>query len=662
MATVKVADRATGPASSPATAADRGSPATARDDSRPRLSLCMIVRDEEKRLGRCLDSVAGLVDEIVVVDTGSRDGTRALAQQYGARLADFAWCDDFAAARNRSLELATGDWIMWLDADDVLPSNEHAKIRHLLSRGQPRGYFFVLDDQGYERVSCLQLRLFPNRPGVEFELPVHEQVTPSLTRLGISLVPTDIRVLHTGYPTVGIVKAKKERYLAIMERWLVAHPDNYIVRSHVALIYHTTGQLRQAEEEYRRIIYDSRCLAERNYVVYTTALLFLGRTYLKLGDLDAALHCMRWAEREDPDYVLTRLSLAEVLVRRAEYDLALPYALSVPATGRQPTFFPLDYDEMLYSAHILAGQAYQGREELSRAEHSFRQAAQVPVPRRSQALGLVSELCQQQGNNVGARQALEEARTIDPGNLQHLFNLGALLLNEGELEQAEACFAAVVQQDPEQTPARLNMGYIARKKNDFARAETLYREALEHDLDGVEARANLAHLLLEQERYAEAGAWFEQVRQRRAELLDIDLGLLVVQAVGGDAAAAHGLASEIIARFPDIESEMDSASGTARTLLRLGAELLRRNLARCAELALLAAAALDADARAAHRALGELYYTRGVYWQAISRFEMLLQAHPGDAVVFGRLGDCYERLGVAAAARMCRDQQRQLGG
>ena len=84
------------------------------------ISLCMIVRDEEAVLGRCLESVAPAVDEIIVVDTGSVDGTKAVAAAYTDRIFDFAWVDDFAAARNASFAKATGDYILWLDADDVL--------------------------------------------------------------------------------------------------------------------------------------------------------------------------------------------------------------------------------------------------------------------------------------------------------------------------------------------------------------------------------------------------------------------------------------------------------------------------------------------------------------------------------------------------------------
>ena len=84
------------------------------------LSLCMIVRDEESRLGRCLESVKDTVDEIVILDTGSADGTKAIARRYTDRVYDYAWKDDFADARNTSFSYASKPFILWLDADDVL--------------------------------------------------------------------------------------------------------------------------------------------------------------------------------------------------------------------------------------------------------------------------------------------------------------------------------------------------------------------------------------------------------------------------------------------------------------------------------------------------------------------------------------------------------------
>src|SRR5262245_50649724 len=97
----------------------------------PTISLCMIVRDAARSLPEALASVQPFVDEMVIVDTGSVDGSRKIAEKQGARLFDFAWCDDFSAARNFSLQQATGDWVFWMDADDVVPPASGQELRRM---------------------------------------------------------------------------------------------------------------------------------------------------------------------------------------------------------------------------------------------------------------------------------------------------------------------------------------------------------------------------------------------------------------------------------------------------------------------------------------------------------------------------------------------------
>src|SRR5512143_1026788 len=106
----------------------------------PTLSLAMIVKNEEKNLGHCLASVRDLVDEMVVVDTGSTDGTVALAESFGARIGHFPWTGDFGAARNESLRLCTGDWVLILDADEAVDALDHAKIRAAIAQDTPAAY------------------------------------------------------------------------------------------------------------------------------------------------------------------------------------------------------------------------------------------------------------------------------------------------------------------------------------------------------------------------------------------------------------------------------------------------------------------------------------------------------------------------------------------
>ena len=108
-----------------------------RIPGKARTSLTMIVKDEQDNLPHCLSSVVGLFDEIVIVDTGSIDRTPEIAREFGARVFDFVWVDDFAAARNAALARATGDYVFWLDADDVVDPPEREKLRALLD-GLPR--------------------------------------------------------------------------------------------------------------------------------------------------------------------------------------------------------------------------------------------------------------------------------------------------------------------------------------------------------------------------------------------------------------------------------------------------------------------------------------------------------------------------------------------
>ena len=190
---------------------------------RPALSLCMIVKNEAANLPACLASAAGLADEIIVVDTGSTDGTQEIARSFGAKVIQSAWHGDFSRARNESLDAATGSWILWLDADDILLEADKAGLK-ALARGdagkEPRGYGLIVKnsrDRGLTGSVFNQIRVFPNRPDLRFRAPVHEQILPALEEARIQVEYLPIRVVHTGYAEPAVAKAKQERNKAILE-------------------------------------------------------------------------------------------------------------------------------------------------------------------------------------------------------------------------------------------------------------------------------------------------------------------------------------------------------------------------------------------------------------------------------------------------------------
>jgi tetratricopeptide (TPR) repeat protein len=189
------------------------------------LSLCMIVKDEEEMLPRTLEAVAPAVDEIIVVDTGSTDRTVEIAESFGAKILHHEWTGDFAAARNVSIEAATGDWIVWLDADEVLVPEDAPKLRELAGQTWREAFYlieknFTGDVEDGTAVTHNALRVFRNRPEYRFDGRLHEQFAHNLPGyLGERVAHTQVRVEHYGY--LGVVRDKKDkarRNLELLEK------------------------------------------------------------------------------------------------------------------------------------------------------------------------------------------------------------------------------------------------------------------------------------------------------------------------------------------------------------------------------------------------------------------------------------------------------------
>lgn len=242
------------------------------------VSLCMIVRDEEAVLGRCLASAAPIADEIIIVDTGSTDGTKAIAAAYGARMFDFEWVDDFAAARNFSFAQAKGDFIMWLDADDVLPDAERAKFA-AFKRSLPdhadavlMPYWLAFDDAGRPTVTTRRCRLVRRGRGFRWHGRVHEYLDIS----GAHVVAVDIGVAH--YRTS---PDHSDRNLRIYER-IAAETgglkgrDLYYYANELA----DAGRFREAADAYRGFLQEPAGYREDK----VTAALRLSDCCRRLGD------------------------------------------------------------------------------------------------------------------------------------------------------------------------------------------------------------------------------------------------------------------------------------------------------------------------------------------------------------------------------------------
>jgi GT2 family glycosyltransferase/Flp pilus assembly protein TadD len=270
--------------------------------SRVTLSLCMIVKNEEAYIAQCLMSVSPVIDEIIIVDTGSTDRTKDIAQVFGAQVYDFQWTHNFAEARNFSLLKAHGDWILVLDADEVISSIDHAALTELIKKQKPVGYSFttrnytrnvnivdwVANDGKYTNEEAAdgwfpsqKVRLFPGDPRIRFENHVHEFVESSLQRAGIGIQKCKIPVHHYGRLNQERDAAKEDAYYELGKVKLQEKGDDLQALSELAVTAGTIGKYEEAIGLWQRII----ALKPDS----VTAFVNLGHLYLRLRRYEDAL-------------------------------------------------------------------------------------------------------------------------------------------------------------------------------------------------------------------------------------------------------------------------------------------------------------------------------------------------------------------------------------
>jgi len=185
----------------------------------PGVSLCIIARNEARDIGPCIRSLGDLPTEVIVVDTGSTDDTADIARRLGARVYGFEWCDDFAAARNYSIGLATQPWVLWTDCDDRWDETNVTRLKQALAWGQADVFSCAvrseLDDGAIS--TCRHTRLFRNGIGLEFSGRIHETLDPAITRLGVTVAVTNVEIEHLGYQHNNARSARRNRSLLLKE-------------------------------------------------------------------------------------------------------------------------------------------------------------------------------------------------------------------------------------------------------------------------------------------------------------------------------------------------------------------------------------------------------------------------------------------------------------
>jgi tetratricopeptide (TPR) repeat protein len=314
-----------------------------------RVSAALIVRDESEFIKDCLRSLAGNVDEIVLVDTGSRDDTIEIASRFQIRLHHFPWCNDFSAARNFALERASGDWILCIDADERLEIPDRDAYSQLLSdRGKVGWQLRRHPRVGWTAIS--KLRLFRNDPRIRFEGVIHERIQPGVEAVaranGLEVGVCDLRVHHVGYEADQ--RPKNSRYIPLLREHLARGPDRLFCWWHLGECLRLSGdeeaaaqawssglaRLHEIEPERRRL---------GDSALYFSLIELRHGRGLAIDDLVAEALSLF------PTHLALQSIAARLAIEHGEFEAARPVLESLTAIDADTFFDPnLAYDKTLF--------------------------------------------------------------------------------------------------------------------------------------------------------------------------------------------------------------------------------------------------------------------------------------------------------------------------
>jgi tetratricopeptide (TPR) repeat protein len=345
-----------------------------------RISAALIVRDESAFIADCLHSLVGNVDDIVLVDTGSRDDTIEIANRFPVQLHHFTWCDDFSAARNFALERASGEWILAIDADERLeiPDRE-AYARLLADNGKAAWELRLHPRMGW--TAYAKMRLFRNDPRIRYRGVVHERIEPGAVELarsdGLEVGMCDLRMVHTA--TEADQHAKVPRYLPLLRRQLARDPDHFYCWWHLGECLRLSGDKDAALEAWTAGLSRLRNIKPKSQKL-SDSILYLSLIELQheCGKFSDALFAE--AMSVYPGHLTLQWLAARRAVEHGDIEAAQPILEKLMAIDADTFFEPqLAYDKALFRhipAQTLAlGHFRSGR--FDEASRLYRIAAQT---------------------------------------------------------------------------------------------------------------------------------------------------------------------------------------------------------------------------------------------------------------------------------------------
>ncbi|MCX7884944.1 MAG: glycosyltransferase [Caloramator sp.] len=326
------------------------------------ISLCMIVKNEEENIKRCLESIYDIVDEIIIVDTGSTDRTIDIAKEYNAKIYNFQWNENFSDARNLSLEMASGDWILIMDADDEFEREDKDKLINLTKNENVNAYFlqtlsYVGENKGLDIIMNLNIRLIRNKMGYRFNGAIHEQIKPGDIDKDRkdAIKVEDVRFYHYGYLNKTVKdKDKRKRNMEIIEKELKKDPNNSFMYFNMGCEYYAMGDYKKALEYYEE------CYKNFNpNIGYSPKLLMrMATCYDQLGIYEKEFWMIETGLRLYPNFTDLEFLKANTYFNLQKYTLSIKSLNKCITMGDPPSYLNCLVGVGTYRPYFLLSSIY----------------------------------------------------------------------------------------------------------------------------------------------------------------------------------------------------------------------------------------------------------------------------------------------------------------
>ncbi len=622
---------------------------------RPSISASMIVKDEEKLLPGCLDSIRDWVDEIILVDTGSTDKTVEIAKSYGAKIYHQKWEGNFSKHRNYSIDLATGDWIFIIDADERFDINEVAPLLEILRNSDHQA--ISVNVYNYIKKSRLKVtlansvRLFRRETKLRYEGIVHNSLKiPE----GIKILRAPFSMEHLGYDLEKESMDKKFlRTKTLLEQQIDDNPEFTFAWFNYAQLFR--GKLSEDIEKYAPKVIEaalkSLSLSNPGHLetrfIHLMSLDLLACTYFSIEDYQKAKEYAELALKHKPEYLDPLMLMGHIYCKTKEYDLSveaynkylevqknynehrevdsitLYHSDSVNTAlygigaveelknnfgkAKQLYHKVIENSSDFYEAALCLGNLYYKDNDLIKAEKYFRLQIEEGMPSPSASLGLAQLYFQKQAFNK-AEKYLLKAIEFDPNNPEINSRAGQFYFEIGNGEEAAKYFTIAISLGKNDLEIQNKLAEALFKIENYDQAIRVYKQILEKDSDSLTVLNDLGNCYFKIENYSQAELYYQKaISSEKAEAVTFrNLGLNFLN-----------------------QSKHKSALETLKIYMNLEPD--------------------DIDIT---NLIGELCLRSGEYQTAIEYFEQILKKIPDFVPAIFNLSECYLAMGQGDAAVM----------